>query len=238
MPGRRPIPKPSPLALNLIDRRHVMTGGHDSDGRRDDGMVLAQRGDLAKRSLRAAMRRARQAVAPVDARRMAREACERLLADARFAGVGRIVLYDAIDAEIDVVPIRDAGRSLGKRLFYPSMVTDEIRFLEDIGEPHRRGRWGIREPESTRELERDAQDILFVVPGVAFDLRGHRLGRGYGAYDRALAKHGGYRIGMAYEFQIVPALPRDSWDVPMHVVLTDARRIDAHPYLGGMEEPS
>jgi 5-formyltetrahydrofolate cyclo-ligase len=65
-----------------------------------------------------------------------------------------------------------------------------------------------------------------VVPGVAFDLRGARLGRGRGWYDRALARYpAGTRLGLAYEFQVVPALPEAPWDVRMHALVTEARLI-------------
>jgi 5,10-methenyltetrahydrofolate synthetase len=79
-------------------------------------------------------------------------------------------------------------------------------------------------PGST--LPPGADGILFVVPGVAFDERGARLGRGGGWYDSALARHpAGVRIGLAYDFQIMPLLPRTDRDIPMHVVVTESRLI-------------
>ena len=63
-----------------------------------------------------------------------------------------------------------------------------------------------------------------MVPGVAFDPRGVRLGRGAGCYDRALARHPtALRVGLAYEMQVVPSLPEATWDVPMDAVVTEAR---------------
>jgi 5-formyltetrahydrofolate cyclo-ligase len=77
-------------------------------------------------------------------------------------------------------------------------------------------------------LDPTAEAVLFLVPGVAFDPRGVRLGRGDGWYDRAFARHpGGVRLGLAYEFQVLADLPEAPWDVRMHGVVTDARVIDA-----------
>jgi 5-formyltetrahydrofolate cyclo-ligase len=68
--------------------------------------------------------------------------------------------------------------------------------------------------------------VLFVVPGMAFYLLGTRLGRGGGHYDRVLASHpDSVRVGLAFEWQILPRLPRARWDVPMDAVATESRLV-------------
>lgn len=62
---------------------------------------------------------------------------------------------------------------------------------------------------------------LFIVPGVAFDRKGNRLGRGSGYYDRLLTGIGVPKIGLAYSFQIVAEVPHSSYDVPMTMVITE-----------------
>ena len=66
------------------------------------------------------------------------------------------------------------------------------------------------------------------VPGVAFDCAGNRLGRGAGWYDRLLANLGSkkFAIGLAYEFQIVDAVPAQPWDCRVNLILTEKRAID------------
>src|SRR5205814_709954 len=90
-------------------------------------------------------------------------------------------------------------------------------------------RLGIAEPKvSARDLVR-AEDVdLVLLPVVAFDARGNRLGRGAGFYDRSLAFRRHRRhlqrphlLGLAHDFQRVAAVPVDAWDVPLDGVITD-----------------
>jgi 5-formyltetrahydrofolate cyclo-ligase len=80
------------------------------------------------------------------------------------------------------------------------------------------------EPTDGEPLPDRAIGTVFIGPGVGFDERGARLGRGAGCFDRALPRFGGaVRVGLAYEFQVVPLLPEAPWDVRMDTVVTDAR---------------
>ena len=78
------------------------------------------------------------------------------------------------------------------------------------------------------EGEGNLQNLIVFVPGVAFDLRGHRLGRGSGWYDRILAplKDQGIFVGLAYDFQVVDQLATETWDQQVHYVITEKRIID------------
>jgi 5-formyltetrahydrofolate cyclo-ligase len=83
------------------------------------------------------------------------------------------------------------------------------------------------ELDASTLLAPETRDVCFLVPGLGFDQRGVRLGRGSGWYDRALARHPqGVRVGLAYEFQLVPSLPEATWDVRMNAVVTEARVLD------------
>ena len=91
------------------------------------------------------------------------------------------------------------------------------------------GRFGVREPaEHCIEIPLDDVDLV-LVPGVAFDLRGHRLGRGRGFYDRLLANFTGKKIGIAFEEQMVEAIPAEKQDVRMNFIQTPARCIQCDP---------
>ena len=161
------------------------------------------------------------------------EACARVATLPVFTAAKRVVLYVPVDGEVTTQVLHCTARAAGRPVFLPSVTDGGLVFLEDQEKGWRVGRWGVPEPLSHEQLGNGGSDTLFVVPGVAFDLRGYRLGRGQGAYDRALPRYpAAARIGIAFEFQIVPALPHAPWDVPMDAVVTNARVIDARHVAG------
>jgi 5-formyltetrahydrofolate cyclo-ligase len=137
-----------------------------------------------------------------------------------------VALYSARAGEIPTGRIRDAYLAAGARLFYPRVTgRGTIAFY-----PHREGDgwetgpYGIPEPPSPAGVEPrlSGWDII-VVPGLAFDRRGNRLGHGFGYYDRFL---GGLpesvpRVGLAWASQRIPEVPVDAWDVPVHALVTE-----------------
>lgn len=169
------------------------------------------------------------------AARAAAVACGRLVALSAFAAARHVVMYLPTDHEIDPAAVVATSCAAGKTVYYPRVIGRSLEFLGTVEAPgharhtsgdFRPGPGGVPEPLDGVRLRADAEAVLFVVPGVAFDLRGARLGRGGGHYDRALARHSSSpRVGLAFECQILPRLPEASWDVPMHAVATEARLV-------------
>jgi 5-formyltetrahydrofolate cyclo-ligase len=135
-------------------------------------------------------------------------------------------LYRALDGEVPTERIRSAYLAAGARLYYPRVTgKGTIAFF-----PHREGDgwetgpYGIPEPLNPAGCDPyDGGFDIVVVPGVAFDRRGNRLGHGLGYYDRFL---GGLparvpRVGLACAHQLVPEVPVDAWDVPVHALVTE-----------------
>lgn len=87
------------------------------------------------------------------------------------------------------------------------------------------GCFGIREPKNCpRKAKIDSIDIV-IVPGIAFDKTGHRIGFGGGYFDRFLKKLRSTTIGLAYEFQIIDKVPAHKYDVPVDFIITEERII-------------
>lgn len=85
------------------------------------------------------------------------------------------------------------------------------------------GKFSIREPVSTcEEIALDKFDAV-LVPGLAFDLNGDRLGRGRGFYDRILSKASGVKCGVAYDFQLMEKLPVEPHDAKVNFIVTPNR---------------
>jgi len=99
------------------------------------------------------------------------------------------------------------------------IVPKEIREVRDL----EKGTYGIYEPKKRQKDAKLDEIDLVVVPGVAFDKRNRRLGRGKGYYDKFLRALPPNKIsvGLAFDFQIVDNLPIDSHDIPVSKVITD-----------------
>lgn len=142
-----------------------------------------------------------------------------------------VALYSPIENEVATEAIRDHALAANKRLFYPKIgkggrpALIRVAGLEEL----RPGAHGILEPTGSEGLTReDRAGVVVFVPGLAFDLSGNRLGRGRGWYDRALCSLAGGAtiVGLAYEIQVVDALPAERWDQKMHWIITEKRVID------------
>jgi 5-formyltetrahydrofolate cyclo-ligase len=139
-----------------------------------------------------------------------------------------VLLFLSMDLEIDTQPLLETAFSHKKKIFVPKIEDDRIcfyRILSPAG-PWREGPFFIREPAGDREtLKPEDSPLLVIVPGLAFDQGGNRLGRGKGYYDRFFSdldkKNITYNtIGLCMESQLVPCIPREGWDKKMNTLCT------------------
>ncbi len=139
---------------------------------------------------------------------------------------GRVALYAAVAGEVGTDGIRSRYLAAGALLYYPRVMEDgDLSFYPYAGEDGWvRGKYGLMEPRVPPGVAglRGGFDLV-VVPGMAFDAGGRRLGRGYGYYDRFLAGLSGnaVKVGLAYSMQLLPEVPVDDRDVPVDVVVTE-----------------
>lgn len=142
-----------------------------------------------------------------------------------------ILLYAPLPDEPDMTPLESAPVSAGKRFVYPRVAGDILELYERT--PTSRwitGPYGLTEPDPDTWIAvgPDAPDCA-LVPGLAFDARGYRLGRGKGYYDRLLGSplFRGIRIGVAWRRQIIDRVPAEEHDIPMDWLLTPAGLMSA-----------
>ncbi len=183
-------------------------------------------GTLAARKagLREATRARRRAIAQ-DTREAAAVAIANALSGLPELADARLVLgYGANREELDPARAVARLRERGVRIAYPRVTSDNVLDLHEVGSPDELvlGSYSIREPrpESPRV---DANEIdVVLVPGVAFDRRGYRLGYGGGFYDRFLARlpEGPLRIGLAFDEQLLDEVPTEPHDQPVDLVVT------------------
>jgi len=181
---------------------------------------------IIKQTIRRSMQAKRKAL-PLHARTKASQAlCARLQTLSVYQQATHIALYQAIEGEIDLHPLWTLAEQAGKTCYMPVMNTQTktLFFLPTTQtSPQQSNIYHIVEPKTphTQAIELDYLDLM-LIPLVAFDDHGTRLGRGAGYYDRTLA-HTKPRclLGVAYEFQHDDLLPPEPWDVPLHGVVTE-----------------
>ena len=149
---------------------------------------------------------------------------KRLLKLEEFIKAKRIMFYLAFDGEVKTKNMINKARELGKEIYAPQCVTKEKTlkpYALKKDSALKRGPYQIWESQTENELPIEELDLV-VVPALAFDKDGNRLGRGKGYYDRFLrkiSKHT-HSIGLAFDFQILPTLPIEQNDVPVSKVLS------------------
>jgi 5-formyltetrahydrofolate cyclo-ligase len=186
----------------------------------------------------------------VERRARAEAAAERLLALPELAELaGRtIAAYVAVKGELDPAPALERARARGCRVALPRVSREppRLRFHEvapgeALAPMSMSGAFGLLEPAAgSPEVALEDLDLV-IVPGLAFDGEGRRLGFGGGYYDGALASArahaagGPELIGIAYDFQIVDVCPAGDGDLPVDLVVTDGRvlRRAGRPDPGG-----
>lgn len=161
------------------------------------------------------------------------EACERLISTSLWEESEHIAFYIAHDGEIDPTPLLDLAISQNKMCYLPALATNDLKHLvmvryelEDI---LIKNRYGIPEPlQHEHKIIAPENLELVLVPLVAFDTTGTRLGMGVGYYDRTFGflnepnqtRHP-QLVGFAYDFQQQDHLERDAWDVRLDWIVTD-----------------
>ncbi|MBF0124113.1 MAG: 5-formyltetrahydrofolate cyclo-ligase [Magnetococcales bacterium] len=161
--------------------------------------------------------------------------CRHLVVQPFYLSARVIALYWPIRREVDPISLVEWAHTDGKKVVLPVISSVSARQMSFAfltpGDPLKPGPFGIPEPACVTETI-SCQEIvtkidLLLLPVVAFDLQGGRLGYGGGYYDRCLAgithRHTGkpYLVGLAYQFQQVAALPREPHDVQLDVVVTE-----------------
>ncbi len=148
---------------------------------------------------------------------------QNLLAAPEFEAARSVALYSPVYNEVFTEEVFRAARLAGKRVAYPRVQGASLEFVEvsDLGELEP-GAFGVLEPAGGATVGVNELDLL-VVPGVAFDADGFRLGYGKGFYDRVL--HGcperGILVGLCFQFQLTPSLPAESHDIGMDMLITE-----------------
>lgn len=177
---------------------------------------------MDKNILRKEIRQRKRRLSRQQLEEMSLPVIQRLLSHPRVRAARTLLLYCSLPDEVDT---RQALRVLageGKRVLLPVVVADGCMVLRQYASDAdlREGAFHIMEPVGPVFQRLDEIDVA-VVPGMAFDAAGHRLGRGKGFYDRFLPLcQQAWRIGLCFGFQLLPSVPADAHDVLMDEIVS------------------
>jgi 5-formyltetrahydrofolate cyclo-ligase len=172
----------------------------------------------------------RMSLPPEQRRRLSEAACGHLALDRAFRSAGTVLLYWSLRGEVETAALALAAREAGKRLALPRVQHRPRALLlhEWSGIPADlvEGAYGISEPRADWPVIDPSQIDLVVVPGVAFDRRGARLGYGGGYYDRTLPlvrerNPATLAVGLCYSFQVLELLPSEPHDQLVDALCTE-----------------
>ncbi len=152
---------------------------------------------------------------------------EKVVSHYDFSHAAELLVYVNLGSEVNTRGIISYGLMLGKRIYCPKVLEDgkmefyEIHSLREL----EAGCQGILEPKGLEERKWQAEEAnaLMILPGVAFDKKGHRIGYGGGYYDRFLenSKFSGIKMALAYSFQVEDEIPIEVHDETVDLIITE-----------------
>lgn len=177
-----------------------------------------------KASLRRELLAKRAAIRPEELERRSQRLCEELASLLAAKGCQALASFRSFRGE-PLLRGLEQHAAFSFPIYYPRVHPEQRSMsfhLWRSGEPFELNRFGIEEPAAhANPLTPDAQTVV-LVPALAFDQRGHRLGYGAGFYDRYLAQFPGLKVGVCLEEFRLDAIPSAEHDEPMDYVVTDA----------------
>lgn len=177
-----------------------------------------------RQALRRALAERRERLSFLEVEHASKVVSLRLLGLELFARAGKFALYAAVRGEIDLTDFASELLRRGKQTHYPRIESETpptLSFRRARPDELRAGRYRIHEPSPDHPVAEISDLDVVLVPAVAFDRQGGRLGFGRGYYDAALRPHPKpLRIGVGYHFQLLDRLPVQDHDEPVDVVVT------------------
>jgi len=183
----------------------------------------------AKQALRNQMRMVRGALPESACEARSAEIRKRLFGVAELERAATVLAFASIRNEVRTRPIIEAAWSTGKRVALPRVHGDELRLhLIDSQTPLGPGAFSVPEPAVDAAAIEPGEIDFALIPALALDPRGYRIGYGGGYYDRLIPRlSNACTCAVAYDFQLISEVPELPYDVSVDLVITDSRVIRA-----------
>lgn len=181
----------------------------------------------ARRELRKRLERLRASLPPGAVKARSERIVERVLALEAWKSARTVALFWSFPEEVQLAGLARSAHEAGLRVALPVVVDAPALLFRELqwegAEPVlERGPMRLLEPGARCPVIPPEEVDVVLVPGLAFDTRGHRLGYGRGYYDRTLPLlTRALRVGVCFDFQLLAELPNHAGDVPVHTILSD-----------------
>lgn len=175
---------------------------------------------MNKQELRKAVREKKRAMTPQEIEKRSQLLLQQFVQTEAYQKAAAIYGYLPYNQEVRTVPILQRAIEDGKKVAVPKVYGDEMRFvyLDDLTQVAA-GYAGIPEPIADAPVAED-KTALVLMPGLAFDMEGHRIGYGGGFYDKFLSNEPEHpTVALCYDFQVFPKLDTEEFDIPVDLVL-------------------
>lgn len=136
-----------------------------------------------------------------------------------FIDAHHILAYHSLPDELSTISFL-AETFPGKTFYLPRVKGDDLEILRYAADALHQGAYNIEEPDGDDIVDISAIDLV-IVPAVAYDRHGNRVGRGKGYYDRLLSRSTAKKIGVCYDFQLYDTVPADPTDIPVDIIIAD-----------------
>ncbi len=190
---------------------------------------------VEKNQLRRYILRLRDRQSPMEIEEKSGDITDQVLFLHEYVRARGIACYINKDSEVDTRPLIRRALDQGKRVLVPVVKKGDIELffseIKGLGTELAPGTFNILEPkpEFLHSQSLDLVDVLFV-PGIVWDKEGYRLGWGRGYFDRVLKNLPPHvrSVGLSFNMQLVNRVPRDQFDLPVDMVVTESRAIRCH----------
>lgn len=184
---------------------------------------------MNKAELRGRMKELRRMITEEEIKAKSADITEALFSLKAINDAGTVMTYLSAFKEVDTRGIIEKLSAMGKKIAVPVSNTADFTITPsyiDGMDGLKKGAYGILEPVEVHEAALSDIDVI-LVPGIAFDEKRGRCGFGKGYYDRLLGGCAAVKIGLCYDFQVVKKIETDSNDIPMDMIVTERRIINA-----------
>ncbi len=175
---------------------------------------------MDKYELRSHIRSLKRQMTESEIQKKSETLCRLFTATDAYRNAKTLYGYMSYNQEVRILPILEQALREGKRVAIPKCYGDEMRFIfmDDLTQVEKSS-CGIPEPVSDGPIA-DDETALVLMPGMAFDRQGHRIGYGGGYYDKFLSAELNHpTVALCYDFQVLEQLPTEEYDIPVDLVL-------------------